>query len=219
LVKRWLRGLCGAAAALLIASACAQVLGIDDAELDPLLQTDAGDDALCQQYCDKVLENCLDEHAVYPERDTCLGVCAILPAGQQGAETGNSIHCRLTNADLARLEPELHCARAGPGGNSVCGENCEAYCLLFEAACQSDFSSRFNGQSECLADCRNTVPDLGGYDASIREGDSVQCRLYHVSVATLAPSEHCGHASGLPPCVDGGSGGAGGSGGSGSGGG
>jgi hypothetical protein len=59
---------------------------------------------------------------------------------------------------------------------------------------------------DCLEDCGD-VPDLSQppdnlrFNASIDEGDSLQCRLYHVSAATLDPVLHCPHAGGAPPCA------------------
>jgi hypothetical protein len=53
---------------------------------------------------------------------------------------------------------------------------------------------------DCMAACA-TVPDLGAYDFSIESGNSIQCRLYHVSAASLVPSTHCPHAAGEAICV------------------
>ena len=40
------------------------------------------------------------------------------------------------------------------------------------------------------------------YGTSIQNGDSVQCRLYHVTAATLDSRTHCSHAAGVALCVD-----------------
>jgi hypothetical protein len=40
------------------------------------------------------------------------------------------------------------------------------------------------------------------YSTAIQDGDSVQCRLYHVTAATLDSRTHCSHAAGVALCVD-----------------
>ena len=39
------------------------------------------------------------------------------------------------------------------------------------------------------------------YNTTVQEGNSVQCRLFHVTAATLDPIAHCVHAAGLAPCA------------------
>jgi hypothetical protein len=51
----------------------------------------------------------------------------------------------------------------------------------------------------CAGVCQR-LPDNGGYDSSIQKGNSVQCRLYHASAATLDPTVHCPHVAGVGPC-------------------
>ena len=53
---------------------------------------------------------------------------------------------------------------------------------------------------EVLGQCGESIPDLGGYSIEQNSGDSVNCRLWHVSAASVAPSSHCGHAAGESPC-------------------
>ena len=49
---------------------------------------------------------------------------------------------------------------------------------------------------------RKTLIVLFAVLAGASQGrDSLNCRLWHVSAATVAPSQHCGHASGEPPCA------------------
>ena len=185
--------------------ACAQVLGIEDAALDPQFAAQA----LCNEYCNTVEASCTGDFDVYTSPETCRGVCSALPLGEPGAAIGNSIHCRLENARAAGSTQEFaeHCPAAGPGGDDICGENCEAYCLVLAKACPNEFT-RFNGQADCLDECR-TLTDLGGFDISQNKGDTMQCRLYHVSAASHKPDPHCAHAIGEAPCIAG-EGGAGG---------
>jgi len=43
-------------------------------------------------------------------------------------------------------------------------------------------------------------PDNLRYNVSQQSGDSLQCRLFHVSAATMDPTTHCVHAAGGSPC-------------------
>jgi hypothetical protein len=198
----------------LVAIGCADVLGIEQASLDPNLGTtslnesaDAGGEAsaepqtLCELYCETVLHACDNDEdgsfAVYDSRFTCAAQCELMNAGADGDESGNSVACRLFHARIAEMSPGerlTECPAAGPGGDGVCGSNCEGYCTLMLATCSGTFES----QGACLAACA-TVPDLGGYDIGQTAGDSLQCRLYHVGAA-LASQHHCAHAAGAYPC-------------------
>src|SRR5690242_11318948 len=109
-----------------VLSACQVVAGIEERKLDP----NAGSDKLCNEYCDAVLANCNEQngHAVYGNRDQCMGVCRKLPQGDtQETPNENSVRCRLDYANSAEREPD-DCLYAGPGGNGQCGTDCEAYC-------------------------------------------------------------------------------------------
>jgi hypothetical protein len=196
--------------AVLGLGACNAVLGLESAEVDPSFQPgtggaggSGGGDAgsVCEAYCSKVMSVCTGANAVYTTLSVCQKVCATLPEGTVGDEFGNTANCRLRNANLAETtgEPEVHCPIAGPGGNGVCGDNCEGYCVTMQAACKSRFDRAFSGLQECKQDC-DALPDPGGYDVSQKTGNSVQCRLWHVSAATADPDTHCGHALGEAPC-------------------
>jgi len=199
----------------LSAIGCADVLGIEQASLDPNLGTavslnesgDAGSEAsaepqtLCELYCETVLRACDDDEsgsfAVYDSRFTCEEQCALMNEGADGDESGNSVQCRLFHALIAERSPGerlTECPAAGPGGDDICGSNCEGYCTLMLATCGGTFES----QEACLASCA-AVSDLGGYDIGQTAGDSLQCRLYHVGAA-LASAHHCEHAAGAYPC-------------------
>jgi hypothetical protein len=62
------------------------------------------------------------------------------------------------------------------------------------------YCDTFASESACLTACAD-VNDLGGYTTSTQAGDSIQCRLYHVSAASLDPKTHCPHAAGEQICV------------------
>jgi hypothetical protein len=202
---------CFAAATLVAAlgAGCSEVLSLEEAEVDPTLSEDPqeGESAeaslLCTRYCNMVMSHCSGLFSVYRTMESCLEVCGFLPEGEEGDEIGNTIHCRLRNAEVAPAEPPFYCPIAGPGGNGVCGANCEAMCLLGMGICVGD-DAQWPSAVACRSDCAG-LPDLGFYSTDpqhgMYEGAHVQCRLFHLSSATIEDTHvHCGHASGAPPC-------------------
>lgn len=200
----------------LITLCCASVLGIEDAKHDPRLDlkqqhdsggqmsdsgtpmNDSGLAPLCDRYCDTVMANCTGVDAVYKTRIVCMDICAALEPGTAGDQEGNTVECRLSNANLAETtgETSAHCSNAGPGGNGVCGSNCDGYCTEMMSICEGKFATL----DDCMTACA-TVPDLMHYDSSIQQGGTIQCRLYHVSAATQDAQFHCPHAAGESICV------------------
>lgn len=160
------------------------------------------EDPLCAQYCDLVAASCVEEREQYASRAACMAVCDLLEPGEPGDTSGNTVQCRLTRATLAATtgEPDNYCFSAGPGGAGTCGSDCEGYCTLMTAKC-GDLGTR----AQCLSACAS-VPDLSEpprnerFNTEFQSGDSLQCRLFHVSAATLDPASHCVHAAGVAVC-------------------
>lgn len=213
----WLRS--AAAVALLVS--CASLVGIEDARLDPDSvggsggtsaggQTggksgtpdagaggDGGDPTLllCERYCTTVMKNCTGAVQVYESRAVCLRACRALEPGTPDDRSGNTVGCRFFHAKQIELigDEATECPAAGPGGDGVCGTNCQGYCTLLQGLCPPALGA------ECSATCP-ALTDLGGFDISKSSGLALQCRLYHVSAATLDPVLHCPHAVGAGPC-------------------
>jgi hypothetical protein len=188
--------------ALLLALGCQSVIGTKDRTLDPSLKVDDGSASPeCTKYCATVMANCTDKSAQYVSLPVCLADCSHLPTAAPGASFGNSVQCRQLEATLAGStgEPADHCPAAGPAGNGQCGTTCESYCSLIIPTCPTAFGSL----AECEFACRS-MPDLKSYDTSDQRGDSVQCRIFHVSAGTQSPSSHCPHAGKVSTnyCVD-----------------
>jgi len=201
MLRRWLIG------ALLLSplsgASCAAVLDIEEAELDETIGAGGSQTqgTPCEEYCDTVMANCTQgdgfDRRQYDSRDTCLGVCARFPSGTEGDTSGPTVACRQHYAELAATsEPDVHCPIAGPGGNGQCGANCLNFCTIVVPSCPG----AYNNPIECATDC-GRLPDLEDYNVTMDAGGHVQCRLYHASVATLAPDVHCRHAKGASPCV------------------
>ena len=118
---------------------------------------------------------------------------------QLGAASGNTVACRQRNAELASEtgEPAAHCPAAGPGGDGICGPDCLGFCTLLAEYCTQLMSFTV---AECVQACVDVPVLAEPYNVNIQSGDSLQCRLYHVSAASLDPATHCVHAAGIELC-------------------
>ena len=165
---------------------------------------------LCDSYCDDMTEFCTDTNLQYRDRNQCMAICSLFPEGSLGDTASNSAACRAKFAGDARYgsgtELGAYCRRAGAGGGNRCGSTCQGLCSIMMHVCTQESAGvyHFADIDECLSACE-TVPDLAtGYSASdptIADGNSVQCRLFHVmSAAMLDPLEHCQHAMGVTLC-------------------
>lgn len=157
---------------------------------------------LCDRYCQAIAANCVETDQQYVSPEACLAVCERLDPGEPGDLSGNTVECRLARADLAAStgEPWDYCPAAGPGGAGICGADCEGFCAVMTATCE-----QFGSLEACMGDC-GMVPDLSRpptnatYNTKQQSGDSLQCRLFHVTAASLDPVGHCVHAAGIAVC-------------------
>lgn len=165
----------------------------------------------CDAFCQLELTECAGDKAVYESPEQCHKVCEALPKGTAVDHSGNTVACRKYHSYNALLDPTTHCPHTGPGGDGHCGSsatpdtgdtgNCDSYCLLLETACKSDFDKAFSDQASCAADCATLTgagPSLE-YSVADTTGNTLQCRLLHVSRA-LSDSSECAAAQGATPC-------------------
>jgi hypothetical protein len=191
-----------AAAAALPPLGCRQVLGIHD----------LGSDALtCDTYCDTITTACPAPRLQYESRGACMALCATMPVGTLQDQSGDTLGCRLALATQISWTGEGDCAAAGPAGAGQCGGDCDSFCQGALLVCPSDFASA----ADCLQKC-NALPSCEPYSVPSTPPDtnSVQCRIYHLTAATLDPGTHCPHVAGngfcrpdSPPCTPGDAGG------------
>ena len=209
-MKRAVRVAALAAIVLPAWAGCSSILGLEEAHLDSTPAEGGPPRTLCEQYCDAALANCPDltkeggpNYTLYFSRAECMATCAVFPEGEAGDESGNTMHCRLRAAGLAvdLEEPETYCPIAGPGGNATgaqpgCGANCEGFCTMARAMCPATFDAVESELTveNCDSFCAD-LPDLGGFDIDQDNGNSVQCRIYHASAATLDAATHCLHVA------------------------
>jgi hypothetical protein len=161
----------------------------------------------CAEYCNLVRASCAGTRLQYQNLEQCLTACEHFPAGNAGAETGNSVACRLASAKRlsdAGGDLDARCREAGPDGGDRCGTPCDAYCAVTTTTCTEEASPTYFFESieVCLAACAAlpNVPFVYG-DATVVRGNSVQCRLYHAVRATARDTaQHCVHALGVSVC-------------------
>lgn len=183
--------------------ACQAIAGIEDRTLAAEAEDPASPQ--CEDYCDTVMTNCVGNNAVYATPQHCLKACKYFEPGDPIEAAGdNSVACRTRQAAGAKLEPDTSCRAAGPGGDGVCGTDCEGYCTLFAAAC-SDLDPYEGDIDSCLQDCSG-LPDQPSFNlARDHDLDTIECRLVHVTNSTLDPVTHCKHATIAAPdeyCVN-----------------
>ncbi|WP_434427051.1 hypothetical protein [Nannocystis pusilla] len=158
------------------------------------------DEALCADYCANVMTNCLDPQAQYPSADSCKRACASFPAGARGDVSGNSYACRRYHTDAAATDAPTHCVHAGPSGGGACGDNCDGFCALAVSVCPGEHPSL----EACLATCAGFTDDEE-FNVGNVAGDTLACRLYHLTVAATGETDaavHCPHTlQNSPPCM------------------
>jgi len=151
---------------------------------------DTGDPKVgeCEDYCDLITAHCSGPEAQYSDRNSCLATCEAMPLGDATTHAGHTIACRTFQAAAAERDPATTCVAAGPAGAGVCGSICESFCTTAEEICPGVYAS----VAACLTACAGFAPDPP-FDASDLDGDSIECRLYHLTAASIAPDVHCPH--------------------------
>ena len=174
---------------------------VDPTEAGPQLDAGTGPPPSCEKYCDLVMASCSGDNAQYASTEECLGFCTHLPLVQPTREAEEkaaaSVACRQYWADgPARTSPEIYCLAAGPFGGNACGDRCTAFCDVVLSACSPDGGVKaYASQPECASACagfsyRDAGTDGGGEGPSGPEqGDSLNCRLYWLRAATMAPEK------------------------------
>jgi len=151
----------------------------------------------CNTYCSAIMANCSGMNAQYGDMAACMGACGAFEVGKAADTSGNTLGCRIYHGGApAKGEPTVHCEHAGPGGADTCGSDCEGFCAIATKTCPTEHPS----VAECMTTCMGFTDDKP-YNASVTSGDSLACRLYHLTVATLDDATHCPHTAAMSmPC-------------------
>jgi hypothetical protein len=146
----------------------------------------------CASYCGAILAACTTPALrQYASMGTCMASCENFTPGTLGQTSGNTLGCRVYHTEAAMGDAAGHCEHAGPGGGGMCGASiCEGFCSIAPNECPTQWQA-----GTCMTNC-GLVPNTPPYNTSAA-GDSIQCRLYHVTEASTAPGTHCIHTLGM----------------------
>lgn len=149
----------------------------------------------CDSYCANIQANCKDANAQYGSNDQCMAVCASFPIGTAADMAGNSVGCRTYHGgDPAADDAGTHCPHAGPLGDGVCGDDCDSFCTIAIAICGGEAAPPYASKDECMTACAGFKgTDEVPYNTAATAGDSLACRMYHLTVATGDKATHCPH--------------------------
>jgi hypothetical protein len=161
----------------------------------------------CDNYCNVLESACSGDNSQFKDRSACMSSCQYYPANAAETSTSDdSLQCRRNRAELAQINPSVHCANAGPTGGGVCGTGCSFYCEVTQAACSTDTTRLYPNAGACNAACvaaswtdaeGNTV-SAGNDDKPWTHltGNSLACRTNHALLAGAGSADfHCPHAS------------------------
>ena len=149
----------------------------------------------CDAYCAAVMANCTGETAQYEDDATCAATCGFWELGRtvDFDASGNTVACHQYWAQES-VDAET-CATAGPGGQMICGATLfDNFCELALQVCPAVFAD----VNECLTTAM-TWPGDPPYSANKTTGNSRQCRLVHLVLATVDPAE-CDNISNTGAC-------------------
>jgi hypothetical protein len=173
----------------------------------------------CSEFCQRANALCKSPFQIYKPSE-CPAVCRLFSREER--------ECRMKELDLLEQgearETGKHCAGASlSGGQSKCGGTpCENYCRTMGAVCSGDLGEDGvtypnpdgSDAEDCIRMC-SVIPDkekrsrtAGSSTFDVikdHEGDSVQCRLVHLSLAAQNADQarlHCNHAFVSPKAMN-----------------
>ncbi len=189
--------------------------------IDAAVVVDAPAAALdCPTYCTQIQTNCTGANAQYTSMNHCLGTCAAFTVGTSKTTdtTGDTLGCRIYHGGApAAGNAALHCPHAGPGGDALtatapafCGSGnaCAAFCAIEVKTCGTTaaplagITPQYADAADCMTKC-NAFPNKDKLYSITATGDSLACRLYHVTnaasftIGTPVPAminNHCIHS-------------------------
>jgi hypothetical protein len=184
------------AACALFAAGCGDDTTSGGADMSIVHDLAGGTAPTCAGYCAKIQMNCTagdgGNNVQYAATADCTNQCmtaAAWTAGTTSDTSGNTLGCRFYHAGAAAADPVLHCPHAGPTGGGVCGSYCDNYCQLMAKNCTG--AHAVYNATDCMTKCA-TIPTTG--KANDTTGNTIQCRIYHLSAAAADPTLHCPHS-------------------------
>jgi hypothetical protein len=161
----------------------------------------------CASYCADISANCSAANQQWPNAGDCEEACAAFEQGDAGDQTDDTLECRAYHAGVAgTTEPQVHCIHAGPLGSGVdagngCGtDRCLAFCRVGFEICGTDPGYPFDSEDDCRTDCAAYTDDVD-FTTNQTSGDTLACRMYHLTAAIGDKATHCPHLAGSQ-CTD-----------------
>lgn len=158
----------------------------------------------CTTYCGQIGANCTGPESQYPSDVECESVCGTFATGLESDKTGATLGChQYQSGDPSKQDAQGHCPAAGPLGAGVCGDACENFCAIAMAVCGGQPTPPYGSTAACLSACAN-YPGLDKvpYSSDVVDGDSLACRMYHLTVAAGGVKKagtHCPHIAAVSP--------------------
>jgi hypothetical protein len=173
----------------------------------------------CDRYCQLSMQLCTGDNAIFHQATDCTNICATY--------NSDELKCRETELEQIEkskaVEAPAYCANASlSGGQKKCGGSpCQNYCKAMGQVCGADhpepgvtYADADGANSDaCVKQC-SVIPDRAKGSTSSEstfdltkdhEGDTIQCRLVHLTLASTDKSladVHCVHAYINPQPVD-----------------
>jgi len=159
----------------------------------------------CDTYCTQIMANCTGANTQYASMGHCLGSCAAIPVGTSKVTdtSGNTLGCRIYHSGTPAMGmPGTHCPHAGPGGDLLTaaapggcsgGNICQNFCNIEIKTCGSIDAPiaggvivpQYQNAADCMTKCA-AFPNKDQPYSTTAKGDSLACRLYHVTNAAAA---------------------------------
>lgn len=188
-----LRATFAAGAAALVAVVWLGCSG-DDTSSSPGVVTDPN--VLCDQLCKRVIGTCNEgAKRMFRTEEQCIKACLMFDTGVVGGTTGNTIRCRLAQAEAG------NCNGAGILGGTACGSPCDGFCRVTAKTCTGSGAAQnpFGTEETCVETCESKIR----FDSAASQGteqeffgaDTLNCRAQHLLLALSQQDPHCSHGA------------------------
>lgn len=188
-----LRATFAAGAAALVAVVWLGCSG-DDTSSSPGVVTDPN--VLCDQLCKRVIGTCNEgAKRMFRTEEQCIKACLMFDTGVVGGTTGNTIRCRLAQAEAG------NCNGAGILGGTACGSPCDGFCRVTAKTCTGSGAAQnpFGTEETCVETCESKIRFDGaasqGTEQEFFGADTLNCRAQHLLLALSQQDPHCSHGA------------------------
>lgn len=146
----------------------------------------------CDSYCADAMSHCTGAFQQFPDEASCKAFCATWPAGDAAKHQGDTVACHAYHAGApAAGDADPHCYHAGPSGDGQCGAKpCDDFCAAAVKLCAGP-QEVWKDEASCKTDCAGFAASGHGFSTDAKTGDTLECRLYQLTVAATDPVGHC----------------------------